>query len=137
MKILFAFKATTKKLFSSLDRKKIIVMKKVKVLLIYSMITVISVSISCTKDKEDISEIDLLKYKKIAWNSLLESQQEIVLHEWFEADASVVKNPDNINENVVLVLFHTPYDALTCPIRVYVAIKSEMVIYPENIELCN
>lgn len=112
--------------------------KNVKVQLILVMITLIIAGISCTKDKEEkISEIDLLKYKRIAWNSLSESDQGIVLHEWDEADASVVKKPDNTNEDVVLVLFHTPYDALTCPIRVFIVIKTETVIYPENIALCD
>jgi hypothetical protein len=102
-----------------------------KVFLILSLLI-----ISCDKDKEEQVEIDYLKFKLIAWNSLSPSTQKIVLHDWKEAEAIITKNPD-YNENVIVVIFHTPYDFLTCPISVYVDIETEEVIHPKNIPLCD
>lgn len=90
---------------------------------------------SCDKDKEQ-SEIDYFKFKEIAWNSLAPASKEIVLHDWIDAEAVMTKNPDS-NKDVIMVFFHTPYDALTCPISVYVDIDTEEVIYPENRLKCN
>jgi len=91
--------------------------------------------VTCDKGNEEV-QIDFLKFKQIAWNSLSESEQEMVLHDWIEAEASLTQNP-NAGEDVILVIFHTPYDALTCPIRVFIDIETEKVIYPENIPKCN
>jgi NADPH-dependent 7-cyano-7-deazaguanine reductase QueF len=91
---------------------------------------------SCKKDPDEQGGIDYMKFKRIAWNSLSQETKNIVLHDWRDAETIKTKNPDN-NEDVVIVVFHTPNDALTCPISVYVDIKTEEVIYPENIFLCD
>jgi hypothetical protein len=84
---------------------------------------------------EEQGEIDYLTFKQIAWNSLSPASQETVLHDWKDAEAIMSKNPDN-NEDVIIVIFHTPYDALTCPISVYMDIQTGEVICPENIPSC-
>ena len=92
--------------------------------------------ITCDKENEEKKDIEYLKFKQIAWNSLSTASQESVTHDWKDAEAKTTKNPDN-DEDVVLVVFHTIYDALTCPISVYIDIETEEVIFPENILLCD
>lgn len=84
--------------------------------------------LSCDKDNKELVT-DYLKYKEVAWNSLSPETHEIVLHHWRDAEATITKNPDS-SELVIVVIFHTPYDALTCAISVYVDILTEEVIYP-------
>jgi hypothetical protein len=98
-------------------------------------IIILLMTFSCEKE---IKDIDYIKLKYIAWNSLSPALQKTVVHNWRDAEAVKIKNPDNY-EDIVLVVFHTIYDALTCPISVYVDIKTEKVICPKNIKkvLCN
>ena len=105
-------------------------------MLLIALLYLIS-NVSCEKTKDENVEPDYLKYKLIAWNSLNSSEQAIVTHEWNEAEAMPINNPDNITDRVVLVVFHTNMEALTCPINVYVDLETRAVIYPKNIMLCD
>jgi len=111
---------------------KILPMNRSKIPLLILGIIIPFIIFSCDKDQ---NEIDYLKFKEIAWNSLSPATQDIVLHDWQDAEASLTKNPDN-NKDVIVVIFHTPYDALTCAIAVYIDLESEEVIYPENVPRC-
>lgn len=95
------------------------------------------ISVSCEKSDDENVEPNYLKYKLIAWNSLSQSAQAIVTHEWNEAEAMLINNPDDITDRVILVVFHTTMDALTCPIYVYVDLETRNVICPKNVMLCN
>jgi hypothetical protein len=92
--------------------------------------------ISCGKGKELDAE-DYMKFRLIAWNSIETGTREIITHEWKDAEVSRIRNPDNEKEDVMLVDFHTPYENLTCPIYVYVDIKTEEVFYPKNVLVCD
>jgi hypothetical protein len=104
--------------------------------LFFPVLVFLIVLLSCKNDKIDPDDIDLMKFREIAWNSLYPETQAIVLHSWQEAEAVFAENPDD-GSDVIIVIFHTPNDALTCAISVYVDIESEEVIYPENRLLCD
>lgn len=87
---------------------------------------------SCEKDN-DLSKADLLKFKEIAWNSLSASQQEFVTVDWQDANAKVIKNPDNEAEDIVLVSFRTTVSDLTGPLNVFIHIKTEEIFRPNNL----
>lgn len=91
---------------------------------------------SCKKDKGS-EEPDYMEYKEIAWNSLSEAYQTKVLHDWQDAEATLTTNPDDHNDAVVVVVFHTTLDAVLCPISVYVDYENKVVIHPKNIYLCD
>lgn len=87
---------------------------------------------SCEKDN-DLSKADLLKFKEIAWNSLNDSEQKFVTVNWQDANAKVIKNPDNDTEDIVLVSFQTTVSDLTGPLNVFIHIKTEEVFQPKNL----
>ena len=112
-------------------------MKSVKYRIFFTAIVSVLFLTACL-DIKDSEEIDLNAYKLIAWNSLTIEAQQTVTHDWQEAEASIIQNPDDVKKNIVLVVFHTINDILTCPIHIYIRIDTKEIYDPQNINYyCN